>query len=61
MIIKASKDIATNSSNYLKIKWPDATIITKLKAKNIYSIINHNESIINHVNKIWYTDMDVSS
>ena len=65
MIIKASKGIPTNchvnSNIYLKIKWLDGTIITKLKAKNIYYVINHSESIINHVNKIWYTDLDVSS
>ena len=65
MIIKASKDIPTichvNSNIYLEIKWPDGTIITKLKAKNIYSVINHNEAIISHVNKMLYTNLDVSS
>ena len=65
MIFKASKDIPTlchvDSNNFLKVKWLAGTIITKLKGNNIYSIINHNEDIISHVNNIWYTNLHVSS
>lgn len=65
MIVKASKDIPTlchvNSNSYLKIKWPNGIIISKLKAKNIYSILNYNVDIINHINNIWNTDLDISS
>ena len=56
MIVKASKDTPTlshvGSNSYLKIKWPGGIIISKLKAKDIYKVINHNEDIIGHINNI---------
>ncbi|XP_059076776.1 uncharacterized protein LOC131876029 [Cryptomeria japonica] len=65
MIVKASKNIPflchVDSNSYLKIKWPDGIIISKLKAKNIYSVLNYNVDVINHVNNIWNTDLDISS
>ena len=63
MIVKASKDIPilchVDSNRYLKIKWPSGIIFSKLKAKNIYTIINHSEEIISHINNTWYADLDV--
>ena len=33
-------------------------VLDKLKAKNIYKVIDHNEDIIVHLNKIWYCSFD---
>jgi hypothetical protein len=62
MIAKASKNIPTicyvDSDNYQKIKWPSGIALLNIKAKDIYKVINHNEDILSHINKIWYTDLD---
>ena len=61
MILKASKDIPTlchvDSNRYLNIKWSGGIILPNLKAKNIYTIINHSEEIICHLNNSWYTKL----
>ena len=60
--MQASKDLPSichvDSYRHLKCKWPDGIVLDKLKAKNIYKIIAHNEDIIVHINKIWYYSFD---
>ena len=54
MIVRANRNIPTvchvDSNSYLKIKCRGNIIISMLKAKNIYSIINSNNDIIRHIN-----------
>ena len=50
-----------DSIRHLKYKWPDGTILDKLKARNIYKVIDHNEDINFHLNKIWYCSFDCKS
>ena len=61
MIVRASRNIPNichvDSNSYLKIKWPGGIIISMLKAKNIYSIINKNNDIIRHINDTWYANL----
>ena len=65
MIVRVNRNIPTvchvDSNSYLKIKWLGDIIISMLKAKNIYSIINSNNDIINHINDTWYANLDVPS
>lgn len=60
--MQASNDLPlvchVDSYRHLKCKWPDGIVLDKLKAKNIYKIIDHNEDIIAHLNKIWYCSFD---
>ena len=62
MIAKASNNIPivcyVDSDSFQKIKWPGGVVVPNIKAKNIYKIINHNEGILTHINKVWYTDLD---
>lgn len=62
LILQATKDLPSichvDSIRHLKCKWPDGTVLDKLKAKNIYKVIDHNEDIIFHLNKIWYCSFD---
>ncbi|XP_057819421.2 uncharacterized protein LOC131032462 [Cryptomeria japonica] len=57
MIVRASRSIPNvchvDSNSYQKIKWPGGIIISGLKSKNIYSIININNDIIKHINDTW--------
>ncbi|XP_057840597.2 uncharacterized protein LOC131050442 [Cryptomeria japonica] len=65
MIVRASRSIPNvchvDSNSYQKIKWPGGIIISRLKSKNIYSIINNNNDIIKHINDTWYVNLDVHS
>ncbi|XP_059064555.1 uncharacterized protein LOC131856693 [Cryptomeria japonica] len=65
MIVRASRSIPNvchvDSNSYQKIKWPGGIIISGLKSKNIYSIINDNNDIIKHINDTWYVNLDVHS
>ncbi|XP_057861679.2 uncharacterized protein LOC131070153 [Cryptomeria japonica] len=65
MIVKATKDLPmtcyVDSNRFLQCKWPDGNIFSKIKAKNIYNVINHNSSIIEHINALWYTSLDSCS
>lgn len=62
MIVKASKDLPSSchvdSHRFLGCKWTNGTMLSKIKAKNIYNVIGHSETIIDHVNSVWYSTLD---
>ena len=63
MILQASRNLPTlchiDSHRHLKCNWPGGVVMASLKAKNIYTIINHINDIIDHVNSIWYSSFHV--
>ncbi|XP_059072101.1 uncharacterized protein LOC131872684 [Cryptomeria japonica] len=65
MILKATQNLPpachVDSQRYLQCKWPDGTILSNIKANNIYKILAYDDSIRGHINKIWYSSLDVSS
>ena len=65
LILHAAKDIPAichvDSHRHLKCKWPDGIVLDKLKAKNIYRVIDHNVGILDHLNNFWYCSFDVKT
>lgn len=49
-----------DSHIFMSFKWVDGTILSMIKAKNIYNVISYNVSIIDHINNTWYSDCDIS-
>ncbi|XP_059064479.1 uncharacterized protein LOC131856642 [Cryptomeria japonica] len=63
MIRLAVRNIPTmchvDSHRYLHCRWPNGVVLSKIKAKDIYAVLNQSHDIINHVNKVWYSSLDV--
>ncbi|XP_059074828.1 uncharacterized protein LOC131874899 [Cryptomeria japonica] len=63
MLTRACSNIPSNclvdSHRFTNSKWTDSSLLTKLKAKNVYNSLNNNLSIIKHVNNVWYTDLEM--
>ncbi|XP_059068323.1 uncharacterized protein LOC131858872 [Cryptomeria japonica] len=53
------KDCDIDSHRFLAFGWADGTPLTKTKARNIYSLLAYDTSIISHVNMIWYSNFSV--
>lgn len=45
--------------SFLSFKWADGILLSKIKAQNIYAILNSDSSIINHANMLWYSNLSV--
>lgn len=53
-------DTAVDSRCYLSFTWRDGSLLTKIKAKNIYKLLNVYFSMINHINKVWYCNLSTT-
>ena len=54
------RNTKVDSHHYLSFRWRDGTLLTKIKAKDIYKFLNSDTSVTDHINKIWYCNLNTT-
>lgn len=49
-----------DSHRFLSFRWQDGTHLSSIKAKDIYRFLNHDTSVSQHLNVIWYSSFSSS-
>ena len=47
-----------DSHRFLYFRWDDGSLLHKIKAKDIYKVLNKDHSILSHLNTTWYMNLD---